>query len=87
MVKKILQFILGTIIQGIITWILAILVSKLQDIIYDKCIKKPFCSVCGGSGYRTQKGSICACNSCEYGKSRSKRWLTSKYKKIGGWHD
>jgi len=52
MVKKILFSILGAVIQGVIAWIASIAVTHIQNWVYNKLIKKPFCVICGGTGYK-----------------------------------
>lgn len=52
--KKILQGIVGAIASALMTWVLSLVIDRLKDVIYDKFVKKPFCVLCGGYGYRSR---------------------------------
>lgn len=60
--KAMLRQIVNSFVGAVVNALLTILVTKVVDYLYNKYMKKPFCVLCGGSGWRTKNKEKVRCN-------------------------
>lgn len=58
MIKEVLKQMAGSFIGMLINAVLAICVTKTINYTHNRYFKKPYCVLCGGTGYRIRQDGI-----------------------------